>query len=113
MERSQDITFMAADYFSRHPDINISQTASALNFDQYVLSKSLEMKVTDEYLLQHIDHLLLALRRDLVDVRLAEILKEIGQRMANPDSLNALMEEYKRLTEISNSLAKKLGKSLR
>ena len=113
MERSQDITFVASDYFSRHPDINISQTAAALNCDQYVLSKSLEMKVTDESLLQHIDHLLMALRRDIVDVRLAEILKEIGKGSTNPDSLAALMKEYKQLNEISNSLAKKLGKSLR
>ena len=113
MERSQDITFRASDYFSRHPDINISQTAAALNCDQYVLSKSLEMKVTDEFLLQHLEHLLLALRRDIVDVRLAEILKEIGKGATNPDSLDALMKEYKQLNEISNSLSKKLGKSLR
>ena len=113
MERSQDITFRASDYCSRHPDINISQTAAALNCDQYVLSKSLEMKVTDEFLLQHLEHLLLALRRDIVDVRLAEILKEIGKGATNPDSLDALMKEYKQLNEISNSLSKKLGKSLR
>ena len=111
--KSHEEGFEAMQYFSRHPDIEIMQTVSEMICDHYVLSKSLEQRVTEESLLQYIDHLLLALRRDMVDTRLAQLLREIAQKSDDSVAVTPLMEEYRNLREISNTISKRLGKNLR
>ena len=113
VERCHDEGFSAIQYFSRHPDYDICRLATEMGCDRYVLSKSLEQKVTEESLLQYIDHLLLALRRDIVDTRLAELLKEILRETGNAEALAPLMKEYENLKEMSRMIAKKLGRNLR
>ena len=113
VEQSHKEGFYAAPYFSQHPDINISRLAMDMLIEKYTLSKSLEMVQTREWLQQYVEKLLLGLRRELIDARLAKIIKKIAQNVNNHDEALKLMEEFRELKEISSKLAKKLGNNLR
>lgn len=113
VEKSHSEGFYAAPYFSQHPDIEVSQMASSLLVERYTLSKSLEMVHTCEWLQQHIEKLLLGLRREIIDNRLKDILQKIASCGDDHDRAMQLMEEFRELKLMSSSLAKKLGSNLR
>lgn len=105
--------FVAATHFTHHPDPAISSIAAEMSQERYVLAKSLKREATAEELLAHIEHLLLELRRDVVDTRLAEVLREISANIDNPGALEAIRQEYTELRALSSSIARKLGSNLR
>lgn len=111
--KSHEVGFFAAPYFSQNPDINISNLASSLLMERYVLAKSLERQHTQESLRAHVEHLLLELRREITDARLKDILAKIAASTDNPDHAASLMQEYLELRTISSNIAKKLGRNIR
>lgn len=113
VEHSHKEGFFAAPYFSQHPDIAISRLGMELLVERYTLSTSLKMVTTREWLQQNTEKLLLALRREIVDARLKDILAKIATCTDDHDKAVALMEEFRELKLISSSLAKKLGNHLR
>jgi DNA primase len=58
---------------------------------------------------QHVLHLVLDLRMDIIDKRLKEIQTEIRQVGGDMERAKALMEEFKDMQELRNALAKQLG----
>lgn len=108
-----DENFHAAPFLSMHPDIEISNFASGILQEKYVLSKSLEQKYTKEALLSRIERLLLELRREIIDAELTAILKEISASINDREKAEELMSRYKDLKELSTTIAKRLGKNLR
>lgn len=113
VEHSHQEGFFAAPFFSQHPDITVSSLAANLLVERYTLSKSLEMVHTCEWLQQHIEKLLLGLRRELIDSKLKDILQQIASCSGDHDKAMRLMEEFRELKQLSTSLAKKLGSNLR
>lgn len=113
VRKSHEVGFYAAPYFSQNPDIEISKLACEMLMERYVLSKSFEREHTMESLRAHVEHLLLELRREVIDKRLKDILARITQCAAEPDKAATLMTEYLELRNTSSNIAKKLGRNIR
>ena len=62
--------FKAETYFMHHPDVNISSLATRLAIDTHQLGKSFQVKEREGGLRQHVLHLVLDLRMDIVENRL-------------------------------------------
>ena len=104
--------FVAETYFMHHQDVNISNLATRLAIDTHQLGKSFQVKEREGSLRQHVLHLVLDLRMDIVDNRLKELkaeMKKVGNDMAH---IKALMEEFKETQELRNALAQQLGNDL-
>ena len=109
---SDEEDFKAEVFFTQHPDVTISQLAHELAVERHQLSRNFQVKERDGALRQHVLHLVLDLRLDIIDKRLKEIqaqLKEVGNDM---DRVKELLEELKTTQELRNALAKKLGNDL-
>jgi len=67
------------------------------------------LKEREGSLRQHVLHLVLDLRMDIVEKRLKEIQTQLRQVGNDMDRVKELMEELKDTMELRNALAKKLG----
>ncbi len=104
--------FVAESYFMQHPDVQISSLATQLAIDRHQLGKGFQLKEREGSLRQHVLHLVLDLRMDIVEKRLKEIqaqLRQVGNDMAR---IKELLEEYKSTQELRDALAKQLGNDL-
>ena len=111
-EHSADEDFRSDLYFSRHPDVNISQLASEMVIDRVQLAKSLQPKEDEDALRQHVEHLILDFRMDYVEHRLKSLQREISQAHDDMGRMMELMSQYKDLQLIRNNMAQKLGSSI-
>ncbi|MBR5748771.1 MAG: DNA primase [Prevotella sp.] len=104
--------FKAETYFMHHPDVNISSLAARLAIDTHQLGKSFQLKEREGGLRQHVLHLVLDLRMDIVEKRLKELKAEMRQVGSDMERIKALMEEFKETQELRNALAQQLGNDL-
>jgi DNA primase len=104
--------FKAESYFMQHPDIQISSLAAKLAIDRHQLSKTFQLKERDGGLKQHVLHLVLDLRRDIVDKRLKEIQQELKTVGDDKDKMKKLLEDYRDTQQLRDALAKQLGHDL-
>ena len=109
VEHCGDPDFKAEAYFMQHPDVQISQLATKLAIDRHQLGKGFQLKEREGGLRQHVLHLVLDLRMDIIDKRLKDIQTEIRQVGGDMERAKALMEEFKDMQELRNALAKQLG----
>ena len=109
VEHCGDPDFKAEPYFMQHPDVEISQLATKLAIDRHQLGKGFQLKDREGGLRQHVLHLVLDLRMDIIDKRMKEIQTEIRQVGSDMERAKALMEEFKDMQELRNALAKQLG----
>lgn len=105
--------FCSSTFFTKHPDIEISKTATDLVMERYTLSKSLELKYTKEGLRSHVERLLLEFRRDIVDARLDELLRQIKAFGNDMEKASELLAEYSEQKQLSAAIAKQLGNNIR
>ncbi|TGX81699.1 DNA primase [Palleniella muris] len=105
--------FRSSTFFTKHPDIEISKTATDLVMERYTLSKSLELKYTKEGLRSHVERLLLEFRRDIVDARLDELLQQIKAFGNDMEKASELLTEYSEQKQLSAAIAKQLGNNIR
>jgi DNA primase len=104
--------FKAESYFMQHPDIQISSLAAKLAIDRHQLSKTFQLKERDGGLKQHVLHLVLDLRRDIIDKRLKEIQQELRTVGNDREKMTKLLEDYKDTQQLRDALAKQLGHDL-
>ena len=111
LEHSKDENFKAEEYFTHHPDILISTLAVKLSVDRFQLSESMQMKEREIDLRDRVMHLILDYRMDYVE----QHLKELQASLSTESDLNKVMEimgEIKKLQEMRNVLARKLGNDI-
>ena len=112
VEHSGKEDFKAETYFMHHPDADISHLATQLAIDRHQLGKSFQVKQREGSLRQHVQHLVLDLRMDIVEKRLKEIQTEMRQVGSDRERAMELMEEFKSAQELRNALAKQLGNDI-
>ncbi|ETD28627.1 DNA primase [Prevotella nigrescens] len=111
IEHSGDENFKAEEYFTHHPDILISTLAVKLSVDRFQLSESMQMKEREIDLCDRIMHLILDYRMDYVE----QHLKELQASLSAESDLNKVMEimgEIKKMQDMRNVLARKLGNDI-
>ncbi len=106
---SEDENFNAENYFTHHPDFEISELATDMVIDRFQLSKSLQVKNDEETLRNRVRHLILDFRMDYVEQRLKELQQEIKEAGNDMDKMMKKMAEYKDMQAIRNAIAKELG----
>ena len=109
VEHNDDNDFKAESYFTHHPDVSINQLATEMAIDRYQLSKSLQVKHDEETLRNQVVHLILDFRRDYVQQRLITLKQEIALSANDVEQMRQLMEEYKEIQSMRNTIAKELG----
>ena len=109
VEHSGEPDFKAEAYFMQHPDVQISQLATHLAIDRHQLGRGFQLKDREGGLRQHVLHLVLDLRMDIIDKRLKEIQTEMRQVGSDRERAKTLMAEFKDMQELRNALAKQLG----
>lgn len=111
VEKSSDPSFVSITYFANHPDINVSTLASSLGVERYQLSESLQIKNSEESLREQVMHMILDFRLSYVNRHLKDLQKEIFS-IKEPERIMQVMAEIKKMQEIRNILAKKLGNNI-
>ena len=104
--------FKAETYFIQHPDVNISALAAELAIDRHQLGKGFQLKEREGGLKQHVLHLVLDLRLDIIEQRMKEVQQQLRQVGNDMERANALLEEYKKTQLIRDALARQLGKGV-
>lgn len=111
VEHSNDPGFKAEEYFTHHPDIHVSTLAVRLSVEQFQLSESLQVKEREIERKDRIMHLILDFRMDYVEHH----LKELQVRLSHEKDIEKMMEvmgEIKKMQNMRNILAKKLGNDI-
>ena len=109
VEHNDEPGFNAEEYFTHHPDIEISQTATDMAIDHFQLSKSLQVRRDEDTLRNQVEHLVLDFRMAYVEQRLKELQREISLAVSDTERMMKLMAEYKDMQVIRNEIAKELG----
>ena len=112
VEHSSEEDFKAETYFMHHPDADISHLATQLAIDRHQLGRGFQVKQREGSLRQHVQHLVLDLRMDIVEKRMKEIQTEMRQVGSDRERAMELMEEFKSAQELRNALARQLGNDL-
>jgi len=104
--------FKAETYFMQHPDIAISSLAADLAIDRHQLGKGFQLKEREGGLRQHVLHLVLDLRLDIIEKKMKEIQQQLRQVGGDMDRARQLLAQYKDTQELRDALAKQLGNDL-
>ena len=104
--------FKAESYFMQHPDIDISSLAAKLAIDRHQLGKGFQLKEREGSLRQHVLHLVLDLRLDIVEKRLKDIQAQLKQAGSDMARVRELLEEYRDTQQLRDALAKQLGNDI-
>jgi len=109
---SGEAGFKAETFFIQHPDVNISALAAELAIDRHQLGKGFQLKEREGGLKQHVLHLVLDFRLDIIEQRLKEIRLQLKQAGSDMTRVTPLLEEYKNTQLIRDALARQLGNNL-
>ena len=112
VEHSGDEGFNAESYFTHHPDVDISRTATEMAIDHFKLSKSLQVRRDGDSLRNQAEHLVLDFRMEYVSRRMDEVRRGISTAAGDMERTAQLMAEYKDLQAIRNAIAKELGNDI-
>ena len=112
VEHSVDEGFKAEEYFTRHPDIEVSTVAVAMSVEEFKLSESLQMRNSETILRNRVLHLVLDFRMDYVENKLKELRAQLSQVAGNVEQMMNTMGEIKKMQDIRNLLARKLGNDI-
>ena len=109
VEHNDDNGFKAESYFTHHPDVSINQLATEMAIDRFQLSKSLQVKHDEETLRNQVEHLVLDFRKEYVQQRLSILKQQIALSANDMERMRQLMEEYKEIQSMRNTIARELG----
>ena len=109
VEPNHNSGFKAESYFTHHPDVSINQLATEMAIDRFQLSKSLQVKHDEETLRNQVEHLVLDFRKEYVQQRLSILKQQIALSANDMERMRQLMEEYKEIQSMRNTIARELG----
>ena len=109
VEHNDNSGFKAESYFTHHPDVSINPLATEMAIDRFQLSKSLQVKHDEETLRNQVEHLVLDFRKEYVQQRLSILKQQIALSANDMERMRQLMEEYKEIQSMRNTIARELG----
>jgi hypothetical protein len=112
VEHSADEGFKAERYFMQHPNPEISQLAAKLGIAKHQLSRSFDKKMSESDLQQHINHLILDFRMDIVSQQLDDLNRQIKEAGSDMVRVEELMTAFQKAQDLRNALARQLGSDI-
>ena len=110
-EHSNEPGFNSEQYFTRHTDVELSNSATEMLMD-VPLTKSLQIKKDKDALCNDVNHLLLDFRKNFMEEKLRQLKTEISKAMGDNDKLRQLMAEYADIQKKRNNMATLLGNNI-
>ena len=92
--------------------MNISALAAELAIDRHQLGKGFQLKEREGGLKQHVLHLVLDFRLDIIEQRMKEVQQQLKEKDLEKDRRNTLLKEYMDIQKLRNALARQLGNNL-
>lgn len=112
VSHSHEEGFNAEHYFTMHPDYDVSSLALQLTANNVLLSKSLQIKHTEESLREQVNHLLLDFRNAYITAKISQLCTDIALERSNSQKRTELMTELQEMLKVRNAIAKKIGGSV-
>ena len=112
VNHSHEEEFNAERYFTMHPDYDVSSLALQLTANKVLLSKSLQIKHTEESLREQVNHLLLDFRYEYITAKLAQLRTDIALAKGDKQRQTELMAELQEMLKVRSAIAKKIGGSV-
>jgi len=124
MEHINEPGFSCGYYLEHYNNVEISKAASEMSFDRYKLDRNtnaeplndddrkLKEKQKTERLKEQVDHLLLDFRMCYVEQQLKVLRNRINTCTDNADELTQAMQEYSKMQNYRNVLARQLGSNI-
>ena len=109
VEHNDNSGFKAESYFTHHPDVSINQLATEMAIDRFQLSTSQQVTHDEETLRNQVEHLVLDFRKEYVQQRLSILKQQIALSANDMERMRQLMEEYKEIQSMRNTIARELG----
>ena len=104
--------FRALNYFTNHPDIEVSKLATQLAVDRHQLTGRFIVAERDGSLRQRVEQLVMTYRLQLVEARMKEIVRELRTPGLSMEQSMQLLQEHKETKELCEALAKRLGREV-
>lgn len=111
VEHSRDKGFKAADYFTRHPDVEISMLAAQLTTDRVQISKSLQKTPEEGDTRIRLEHLVLDFRFNYVVEQLKKLRAKLLQPGLSSEEMKELITQINDMQMLRNKMARKLGRN--
>jgi DNA primase len=111
VEHSRDEGFKAADYFTRHPDVEISMLAAQLTTDRVQISKSLQKTPEEGDTRIRLEHLVLDFRFNYVVEQLKKLRARLLQPGLSSEEMKELITQINDMQMLRNKMARKLGRN--
>jgi DNA primase len=111
VEHSHDEGFKAADYFTRHTDVEISMLAAQLTTDRVQIRKSLQKEKGEDSIRLQVEHLVLDFRYNYVEEQLKRLRAQLSQPGLSSEKMMGLMAQIKDMQMLRNKMARKLGRN--
>lgn len=109
-EKSADEGFLAEQYFSQHPDLEVSNVALQFIMDNAnIAPDEMEESKKISVVYQSISHLFIELRFQIISDQLAEAKQQLT--IATAENTAEAMKKYQQLKSIHNQIAKLIGRS--
>lgn len=112
VEHSADAGFKAEDFFLKHPDMEISNTATELSADKVQLYSGANLHTGQDALREQVRHLILDFRMHYVKERLEVLRQKIKDSSLDGDRMMKLLKEYQEMQTNLNTIAKELGNEI-
>ncbi len=110
LEHSDEENFNPSSYFCSHHDLDISKTATSMMGNDYQLSdwfKHITLTPTYNKLSAIVPTLIQRLKMSIVEEKILDIRKKMGQTDSNDTAYISLMKDFQQLIKIKKELAQK------
>ncbi len=109
-EQSDNPDFVAEQYFMRHENLNVNQTAVRfIMVNENIAPEEMEPEKKSQQIFQSINHLFVDLRLQMIVEQLEEAKKRL--ETASPEEQMEAMKHYKEMKSLHNQIAQMAGRS--
>ena len=109
VNQSSDEGFVAEKYFLQHENPEINRLAASLILTAKHVEENTEQENPDS-LREKIMKLILSFRMEYLDKKLSQLKSQMEGAGSNMETINKLVNEYKRIQKLRNALSKVMGR---
>ena len=113
VEESAKGGFNSEQFFTQHPDCEISKIATSMSVDKYHLSRSLEHHQDAQEIRNEVMHLMMDFKLNYYQERLKQLQASLKSCLSDFPKMKSIMAEIKSCQERRNILAKELGVNIK
>lgn len=111
-DHSADENWNSENYFTIHPDYEVSSFATSITSSQFMVSESLKRKPTIEQVREQVNHLLLDFRNEYINNKMNSLRKDLALAAGDSQKQMEIMAEMQEIQKIRQAIASQIGGSI-